>query len=243
MGLLDKAKALANKGEQAVDKIVNTAEEATNTVVDETRDAVNEVVQDGRKGTGAVADELSRARGIISGNVDGFVRPSSPYAERLLSDAEKDLARQVFEETLPYGAIYLSNGLGLGRRAYTIPHPLHLGSYVIHIGPETFPDATNSSIIVFGQTADSVFIHELTHVWQGVNRRHAFDYILDSVYNQVRFGDHAYDLNQDDVGKKSWGEFNAEQQAMIVENWYVGGMSESDVAFTYIKGNIRARNT
>jgi polyhydroxyalkanoate synthesis regulator phasin len=264
MGLLDKAKALANKGEQAVDKIVNATEEATKTVVNEARDTVDEVVQESRKDAGevaaesrkvvstiaaeghgaadAIANELRKARGIISGDIDGFVHPSSPYAERLLTGAEKDLARQVFEETLPYGTIYLSNGLGLGRRAYTIPHPLHLGSYVIHIGPETFPDATDSSIVIFGQTADAVFIHELTHVWQGVNRSTPFDYIADSVYHQIRSGSHAYDLDPADVGKKSWGKFNAEQQAMIVENWYVGGMSESDDAFTYIKDNIRARN-
>jgi hypothetical protein len=43
------------------------------------------------------------------------------------------------------------------------------------------------------------------------------------------------------VGRKSWRKFNAEQQAMIVENWYVGGMSESDEAFVYIRDNIRAR--
>ena len=189
----------------------------------------------------AIASKLNQARGIVSGDADALVRPSSPYAERLLTDAEKDLARQVFEEALPYEAIYLSNGLGLGQRAYTIPHPLHLGSYLIHIGDATFPDATDSSIIVLGQTADAVFIHELTHVWQGANRRHAFDYVLDSVYNQLRFGSHAYDLNRDDVGNRGWGEFNAEQQAMIVENWYVAGMSENDDAFTYIKDNIRAR--
>jgi hypothetical protein len=253
MGLLDKAKALANKGEQAVDRIVNATEEATKTVVSEGKDAVNEVVREGRKGAatiaagerkaaGAVAHELRRARGIISGNADGFVRASPTYAERLLTDAEKNLARKVFEETLPYGAIYLSNGRGLGQRAYTIPHPLHIGSYVIHIGPDIFKDATDSSNLMFNQTGDSVFIHELTHVWQGVNRRHALDYVFDSVYHQVREGSHAYDLNQDEVGKKSWGEFNAEQQAMIVENWYVAGMSESDDAFTYIKDNIRARN-
>lgn len=189
-----------------------------------------------------IAGTLNKARGIVSGDAAAFARLRAPYAERLMTDAEKNLARQVFEETLPYEAIYLSNGLGLGQRAYTILHPLHLGSYVIHIGKETFPDATNASVIVLGQTADAVFIHELTHVWQGVNRRHAFDYILDSVYNQFRFGSHAYDLNQDDVGKKGWGEFNAEQQAMIVQNWYVAGMSESDDAFIYIKDNIRARN-
>jgi hypothetical protein len=241
MGLLDKVKALANQGEQAVEKIVDAAAESTKTVVDKAENVVDEVVEEGRKSAGFVGDELHKARGIASGGIDGFTHASPPYAERFLTDAENDLARKVFEETLPFGAIYLSNGLGLQSRAYTIPHPLHLGSYVIHIGPDAFPDATNSAVIVLGQTADAVFIHELTHVWQGVNRRHAFDYILDSVYNQIRFGNDAYDLNQADVGKKKWSEFNAEQQAMIVENWYAGGMVESDDAFSYIKNNIRAR--
>jgi hypothetical protein len=241
MGLLDKVKALANQGEQAVEKIVDAAAESTKTVVDKAENVVDEVVEEGRKGAGFVGEELHKARGIASGGIDGFAHASPTYAERFLTDAEKDLARTVFEETLPYGAIYLSNGLGLQSRAYTIPHPLHLGSYVVHIGPDAFPDATNSAVILLGQTADAVFIHELTHVWQGVSRRHAFDYILDSVYNQIRFGNDAYDLNQADVGKKKWSEFNAEQQAMIVENWYAGGMVESDDAFSYIKNNIRAR--
>lgn len=242
MGLLDKVKALANKGEQAVDKIVNATEEATTTVAGKAEDAVNEVVQEGRKGADAVADELRRARGIISGNADGFVRASSTYAERLLTDAEKNLARKVFAETLLYGSIYLSNGRGLGQRAYTIPHPLHLGSFVIHIGPDIFRDATDSSNVMFNQTGDAVFIHELTHVWQGTNRSTAFDYIVDSLYNQIHSGSHAYDLDAAEVGTKSWDKFNAEQQAMIVQNWYVSGMSESDPAFTYIRDNIRTRN-
>lgn len=241
MGLLDKVKALANQGEQAVENLVDKAADATDTVVNKAEGVVDEVVQGGRKGVDAVADELNKARGIVSGDISGFTKPKSAYAERLLSDPEKDLARKVFEETLPYGSIYLSNGLGRQRRAYTIPHPLHLGSYVIHIGPAAFPDATNSAVSMLGQTVDAVFIHELTHVWQGVNRRHAFDYVFDSVYNQVRFGSEAYDLNQEDVGTKKWKEFNAEQQAMIVENWYVGGMVESDPAFTYIRDNIRTR--
>src|SRR5882762_9318401 len=253
MGLLDKAKALADRGEQAIDKIVNATEKVAKTVVTEAQDAGREVVQEGRKGAStiaagerkaaaAVADELRKARGIISGNVDGFARASATYAERLLTAAEKDLARKVFEETLPYGTIYLSNGRGLGKRAYTIPHPLHLGSYVIHIGPDIFSDATDSSNVMFNQTGDAVFIHELTHVWQGANRSTAFDYIIDSLYNQIHSGSHAYDLDPEDVGKKSWDKFNAEQQAMIVQNWYVAGMLESDDAFTYIKDNIRARN-
>lgn len=242
MGLLDKAKALANKGEEAVDKIVTATQEAAKEVVQEGRKGASTIAAGERKAAGVVAGELRKARGIISGNADGFVRASAAYAERLLTDAEKHLARNVFEETLPYGAIYLSNGRGLGKRAYTIPHPLHLGSFVIHIGPDVFRDATDSSNLMFNQTGDAVFIHELTHVWQGANRSTAFDYIIDSLYNQIHSGSHAYDLDPAEVGKKSWDKFNAEQQAMIVQNWYEGGMLESDDAFTYIKDNIRARN-
>ncbi len=72
MGLLDKAKALASKGEQAVDKIVNATQEATKTVVNEAQDAARVVVEKGRQGADAVADELRKARGIVSGDIDAF---------------------------------------------------------------------------------------------------------------------------------------------------------------------------
>src|SRR3979411_2173445 len=119
MGLLDKARPLANKGGQAGDKIVNAAEEAAKTVVNDAQEAAKVVVKEGRKGADAVADELKKARGIVSGDIDAFVRKSPAYAERLLTAAEKNLARKVFEDTLPYGAIYLSKRRGLGQTAYT----------------------------------------------------------------------------------------------------------------------------
>lgn len=253
MGLLKNGiKAVVDKGEQAVEAIGDAAQDAKDAVVSTTKDAVNEVVDEGhkvadtiaaegRRAEDVIADDLGKARGILSGGIGGIAQPGPAYKERHLTDVEKDLARTVFEETLPYGAIYLSNGLGLGRRAYTIPHPLHIGSYVIHIGPEIFPDATDSSKIMFDQTGDAIFIHELTHVWQGVNRLTPLNYIVDSVYHQVRDGDHAYDLDNADIGTKAWGKFNAEQQAMIVENWYVAGRSESDAAFPYVRDHIRTR--
>lgn len=253
MGLLkDVVKAVVNEGEKGVEAIADAAQDGKDAVVNTTKDVVNEVVDEGhkvadkiaaegRRAEETIADDLGKARGILSGGIAGIAKPGPAYKERLLTNAEKDLARTVFEETLPYGTIYLSNGLGLGHRAYTIPHPLHIGSYVIHIGPEIFPDATDSSKVMFDQTGDAVFIHELTHVWQGVNRATAFNYIVDSVYHQLRDKDHAYDLNNADIGTKAWGKFNAEQQAQIVENWYVAGRSEGDAAFRYIRDNIRTR--
>lgn len=67
----------------------------------------------------------------------------------------------------------------------------------------------------------------------------------------------AYKLSASDFGR-NWSTFNVEQQASIVESWYVtervrktfrkpdgihgGSMSEHDVRFPYIRDVIRARN-
>jgi hypothetical protein len=238
MGLLKNiVNAVKNEGGQVVDAVENAADKAT----DKAKDVVDEVADQGRKAGDAVASEINKVRGIASGDVSGFTKPNAPYAERLLTEDEKNLARKVFEETLPYGTIYLSNGLGLGRRAYTIPHPLHIGSYVIHVGKDIFKDATDSSNVMFNQTGDAIFIHELTHVWQGVNRSFAFSYIFDSLYHQAKDRSKAYNVNAADIGTKKWKDFNAEQQGQIVEAWYVAGMLETDPAFTYIRDNIRTR--
>jgi hypothetical protein len=238
MGLKNIINAVVKEGEHVVGAVENAADNATN----KAKDVANEVTDKGRKAGDAVAGEINKARGIVSGDVSGFTKPSATYAERHLTEDEKNLARKVFKETLPYGSIYLSNGLGFGRRAYTIPHPLHIGSYVIHVGKDIFKDATDSSNLMFEQTGDAVFIHELTHVWQGVNRSFAFAYIFDSLYHQARDGSKAYDVDAADIGKKNWHDFNAEQQGQIVEGWYVAGMSERDPAFKYIRDNIRTRS-
>ena len=152
---------------------------------------------------------------------------------------EKALARKVFKSTLPYGTIWLSNASGLGRRACTLPHPLHAGGYVIHIGPEIFRDATNASVLAFNQRADGVFIHELTHVWQGCHSRNPLDYIVDSLYHQISEGARAFDVNDADIGVLPWRKLRAEQQASVVQAWFVRGMSKTAPAFKYIRDNIR----
>lgn len=149
--------------------------------------------------------------------------------ERLLTQAEIGLAKKVFEETLPYGSIYLSDALGLQERAYTIPHPVKLGSYLINIGPDGFVDASTAA-------NEDTLIHELAHVWQGVHRSHPLAYIFDSLHNQARSGADAYTY----VPGSDWKSYGAEQQAKLVEDWYRLGMSEDDPRFRYIRDNIRA---
>ena len=170
----------------------------------------------------------------------GGLRQAVRFDERFLTEKEESLARKVFADSLPYDSVYISNAVGLEQRPYTIPHPLRRGSFVINIGPEMFPDAAAHSMTALGQTADAILIHELTHVWQGVHRAHALDFVKDSVLNQIRYGDRAYQLDTSKVGTAQWDSFGAEQQAMIVEGWYDDGMAEGDPAFVYIRDNVRA---
>jgi hypothetical protein len=169
----------------------------------------------------------------------GGLRQVARFDERVLTEEEERLARKVFADSLPYDSVYISNAVGLEQRPYTIPRLLREGSFVINIGPEIFPNAAASSMTGLGQTADAIFIHELTHVWQGIHRPNKFDYVIDSVHKQLRYGDKAYQLDMSRVGSAQWDSFGAEQQAMIVEGWYDKGMRESDPAFVYIRDNIR----
>jgi hypothetical protein len=159
----------------------------------------------------------------------GAIRDVLESRQRLLTPIEIDLAKKVFGDSLPYGAIYLSDALGLQRRAYTIPHPAKIGSYLINIGPDGFADASTAA-------NDDTLIHELSHVWQGVHRAHPLDYVFDSIHNQARLGSDAYDY----VAGADWNSYGAEQQAKIVADWYQLGMSEADSRFRYIRDNIRA---
>ena len=38
---------------------------------------------------------------------------------------------------------------------------------------------------------------------------------------------------------KSWNEYNVEQQARIVEHWYVGGMKQDSELYPYVRDHIR----
>lgn len=246
MGILDKVvKNVGDAGSKVVDassKVVKDVKKEGEKAVKTVKDTADDAADAAKKAANAVATGAGKvvsagAAGVKS--VGGGLKDAVIHAERLLTEKEKRLAKKVFADSLPYGDIYLSDGLGFGERQYTIPRPLHPGTYLIHIGPKIFPDATKSSVVDNGQTGDAIFIHELTHVWQSVHRKNPLDYIGDSLSNQLRYKADAYTYDSSKVGKAKWDSFNAEQQASIVEDWYVGGMKETSKAFVYIRDNIR----
>jgi hypothetical protein len=139
--------------------------------------------------------------------------------QRLMVDKEIAVAKTVFGYTIPYERITLSSGLGVGNRPFTIPDPVRWGHFMIYIGPK----------VTWG-----VLIHELVHVWQGHNSELAWGYALDSLFSQMIYGSEAYKYSLGD----SWLSYNVEQQASIIEDWFLRGRKKNDQAFRYIKDNI-----
>ena len=153
---------------------------------------------------------------------------------RKLNTNEKDLARQVFRNSLPsWWKIFLTDGLG---PLPTFDNPFTeevKGTYMIHVGPEVYPDAmVNASFGSFG-TYKEILVHEMTHVWQYY---HGYHVVLRSLWANTVGAGYSYTLGG------AWDDYNVEQQAAIVEHWYsptLGNMSVNDPRYPYIDKIIR----
>ena len=171
---------------------------------------------------------------------------------RLLTGGEIALAKIVFQTTLPYNQITISDSIGLGNRAFTVPMfnqgqgaamaigTLLLGplatpfvlmrpsSYLINFGASGFANAISSTNV-------ATFIHELTHVWQAYQQAFTYGYIFNSIWHQAISGSNAYSYTPG----QNWNSYNVEQQASLVQDWFSSGMSSSNPRFTYIRNTIR----
>jgi hypothetical protein len=166
-------------------------------------------------------------------------------ASRLLKKSEIEFARRVFEEQLPYGNIHLASYYLPGNQGVpvtlavvfpSIPPMKTLRQYTIYFGPEVFKEGADRP-----DTA-STFVHELTHVWQGHHSGLGWEYMVQSMVAQGHAiltqgnRNRAYDYKPG----KAWKDYNVEQQALLVQDWFRNGMSEGDERYTYIANHIRA---
>jgi hypothetical protein len=165
-------------------------------------------------------------------------------ASRLINQSEIALARQVFLDQLPYDKIhfasyYLPNNEGVPTTLASVSSlvPLRsLRSYTIYFGPKVFSDGAD----VPGTR--NTLIHELTHVWQGHHSQFAWEYMINSLVAQGHAiltegnRNRAYDYKPGEP----WDDYNVEQQASIVEDWFRNGMRQDDELFAYITNHIRA---
>jgi hypothetical protein len=161
---------------------------------------------------------------------------------RKLGLKEVKIAEEVFNYTIPYAKVLVSDGLGYNDREFTMPTSMpatigfnvdeDLGKYVMHCGDGYYG-------MSFLDKDKETLIHELVHVWQGEHSSSSWDYVFGSMWSQA-FSDDAY--KYDKKTYKQWGEYNPEQQAHIIQDWFAGGMKEKeeeDIRFYYVKKHIR----
>lgn len=161
---------------------------------------------------------------------------------------EIELAKEVFEDTLPYDRIFISNsknqtqGITVSTRANR-----KKAKYLL-----LWSDAYETNIANASDDIKQTFIHELVHVWQGqYSGRNSVSYMTQSTWHQISKGvkdifkdgfgsgskrvgeifrngivrewgvhrNKAYSFDLEDIGK-NFDYFNVEQQAVIVESWY-----------------------
>lgn len=192
---------------------------------------------------GPAAIAIAVIAGVAAGAiVDSMVR------QRPLTDEEFAFADAVFQGTLPRDRVTLTNMIGLGSRPFTMPT---LGNEIlVNLGAgfedpiryNGFGDPDNPNRQAPGQ----LYIHELTHVWQIHHASFLPGLMCDAVANQVTTigGDMGvYEYGPADA---AWSEFNLEQQASIVDDWFAGSgrqsgpsASETNLYFRYIRDNVR----
>jgi len=165
-------------------------------------------------------------------------------ASRLLKKSEVEFARQVFKNQLPYKKVHIASyylpgnqGVPVTLASVSSIIPVHtLRHYTIYFGPEVFKEGADRGGIA------STFVHELTHVWQGYHSALGWEYMVNSMIAQghaiLTQGDRnrAYDYKPGEA----WDDYNVEQQALLVQDWFRNGMREDDERYTYIVNHIRA---
>ena len=168
---------------------------------------------------------------------------------RHLKPTESELARKVFHSALPpWVQIGITDGLGANDTVWTmtrsmIPFSGAISSsikYLINFGDAAKVDLPVSGVGLgryvpgYSEQMSDVFVHELTHVWQ-YSRPYAkaLEVAARCVYAQKIGAGYRF------TAGKTWGSYNLEQQASIVEEWNKRGRKEDDELFPYIHYIIR----
>lgn len=182
-----------------------------------------------------IIDAVSDVAQAIFNVAEGVV------AFRPLRPSELNVARQMFGASIPLEKVVISTLIGLGNRPFTIPGSLIMSSawaipgigpvlevayllqglsdkYVIFAGRDGYNHALNMPFDMKkkGQT----LMHELTHVWQGHHQDFQWSYILNSLWKQCECCPN-FKLAYRPAPGSQWRDYTAEQQAVLIEGWYV----------------------
>ena len=132
----------------------------------------------------------------------------SPGALRKLSSGERELAREVFGSALDLDSIWIF-AMPFWRRAFVTG-----GRLVVWPAAGALRDFSAAPLAV-----QAVFIHELVHVWQAQNG-------INLLWAKLRSGDRPESYDYALTETCGMGDFNIEQQAMIVEHGFLAARGQ-----------------
>ena len=139
--------------------------------------------------------------------------PTTGPIPRPLTAGEKELLFPIFDNTIDYDNQSVGQNFGNTGGEYNSFTPGYVPNMSTHIWSWDYSTAVDANA--------AVFVHEMVHVWQAGHGSHN---ILRGLYLWMRYDhitgdyDHAYDYNLD--SSNSLADFNMEQQAQIIEDYY-----------------------
>lgn len=107
--------------------------------------------------------------------------------------------------------------------------------YLMNVGPAAYPNMAAS------EGTRRLLVHEMAHVWQGANSQLSTTYVFNSIMHQCNASVHGTSRNgaYAATAGQVWSTYNAEQQASLIEEWYLAGCREDHPNFPYIRDKVR----
>ena len=230
------AAGAAAGGTKAGQAVVNAA----GNVVKETADFTVEVVEGFGdiiwKGGVAIVDAIGDVAKSAVNLVHGTV------AFRSLRQSELQVLYPVYGASVPYNDVVICSIIGMSNRPLTLPGSMVTAKvfmlpgigpamtiyalarrlqekYLLCLGIEGYNRGLSMPFdtVRGGQT----LVHEMMHVWQGCVGAWPWAYVYESVLSQCECGLKGIDAYAAIAGLQ-FRDYNVEQQARLVENWYCG---------------------
>jgi hypothetical protein len=160
-----------------------------------------------------------------STSIGGIAMPPKPKTRRL-NKSEITIAVSVFKASVNPSSVRVSDSIGTDDRPWTAKGTT---LYTLNVG-KAYPNLAKKNL-------PRLLVHELVHVWQGqpgvpFTSNSALHQTLSVIESGKTKGAYEYTPGQ------QWSKYNSEQQASIVEDWYVAGMKETSKLYPYIRDNV-----
>lgn len=140
--------------------------------------------------------------------------------KRPLKDWEWEFGDRVFKGMLPArDKIWVTNHKGLDpNRPFVFPA---FDGIRMNMGPRFWGIDKREDFDALSVEEKAIWVHEFTHAWQIEHTDMTATWMADAMYTQVykSLGGEPYDVDWNNL--KPFGDYNLEQQAEIVEKWYL----------------------